>query len=345
MSSVPFRPANTTRTTARALLSLQLVVLATGVLQFAFAPNSVERPLLAAATLAALTAALLLLRIVPEWRRRDLQQHGIDVATMLVAVTLLAAATGAARSALVALYLAPLAGAAIAFARAWLVLLLAALIAGFGFALGAITPQLDIRSVEFGVSLLSMLAPGTAISLLLAALAERMQAATQRIRDLAATDALTGLLNLHAFENVLQQEHRKAERFGRTYSVVMVDIDNLDHVNETLGHDAGSHIINAVAAAIVRSIRSSDVAARLAGDEFAVLVEADTDRAAAIAQRIRNNVYAGTVSVANRLVRANVSVGVATFPLDHLYPKELMILAAQRMQQDRDLRRDPNDPS
>ena len=56
----------------------------------------------------------------------------------------------------------------------------------------------------------------------------------------------------------------------------------------------------------------------------------------AIAQRIRNNVYAGTVSVANRLIRANVNVGTANFPEDHLYPKELMILADQRMQQDRD---------
>ena len=62
---------------------------------------------------------------------------------------------------------------------------------------------------------------------------------------------------------------------------------------------------------------------------------------AAIAQRIRNNVYAGTVSVANRLIRANVNVGTANFPEDHLYPKELMILADQRMQQDRELRRPP----
>ena len=58
-------------------------------------------------------------------------------------------------------------------------------------------------------------------------------------------------------------------------------------------------------------------------------------------QRIRNNVYAGTVSVANRLIRANVSVGTRNFPEDHLYPKELMILADQRMQQDRELRRAP----
>jgi len=188
------------------------------------------------------------------------------------------------------------------------------------------------------------LAPGVAVAVTLGALIGRMQTAAQRIRDLAATDSLTGLLNLRAFEDVLQQEHRKAERFGRPYTLVVVDTDNLKVVNETLGHEAGSQVIVAVGAAIARSIRGSDIAARLGGDEFVVLLsEADAATGAAIAQRIRNNVYAGTVSVANRLIRANASLGVATFPEDHLYPKELMILADQRMQQDRELRRPPAD--
>jgi diguanylate cyclase (GGDEF)-like protein len=169
-----------------------------------------------------------------------------------------------------------------------------------------------------------------------------MHSAVQRISDLASTDALTGLLNLRAFEEVLQQEHRKSERFNRPYTLAVIDVDNLAQVNEMLGHEAGSQVLGAVASAITRSIRGSDVAARLGGDEFIVLlVEADGQTGTAIAQRIRNNVYAGTVSVANRLIRANVNVGTANFPDDHLYPKELMILAEQRMQQDRDLRRPP----
>src|SRR5690606_7914902 len=91
---------------------------------------------------------------------------------------------------------------------------------------------------------------------------------------------------------------------------------------------------------ITRSIRSSDVAARFGGDEFIVLlVEADGRTGAAIGQRIRNNVYAATVSVGSRLIRANVNVGVASYPEDHLYPKDLMLLADQRMQRDRELRR------
>lgn len=324
----------------RALLWLEVLALAVGALQFAFVPSTVQRPLLAALALALLTASILLVRTVPSLQRPAARQYWVGIAALLLCVTLLAIATGAAQSVLVTLYFIPLAAIALAFGRWWLVALLAVVIAALGILLGALTPGIDVRSAEFAVMLLSKLAPGLAISLILGALIEQMQSAVQRISDLAATDHLTGLLNLRAFEDVLQQEHRKAERFGRSYTLVMIDIDNLAQVNELLGHEAGSQVIVAVAAAISRSIRASDVAARLGGDDFVVLLsEADAATGASIAQRIRNNVYAGTVSVANRLIRANASIGVANFPADHLYPKELMILADQKMQQDRELRR------
>lgn len=324
----------------RALLWLEVLALAVGALQFAFVPSTVQRPLLAALALALLTASILLVRTVPSLQRPAARQYWVGIAALILCVTLLAIATGAAQSVLVTLYFIPLAAIALAFGRWWLVALLAVVIAALGILLGALTPGIDIRSAEFAVMLLSKLAPGLAISLILGALIEQMQSAVQRISDLAATDHLTGLLNLRAFEDVLQQEHRKAERFGRSYTLVMIDIDNLAQVNELLGHEAGSQVIVAVAAAISRSIRASDVAARLGGDDFVVLLsEADAATGASIAQRIRNNVYAGTVSVANRLIRANASIGVANFPSDHLYPKELMILADQKMQQDRELRR------
>jgi len=324
----------------RALLWLEVLALAVSALQFAFAPSTVQRPLLAALALALLTASILLVRTVPALQQPSARQYWIGIVALIVCVTLLALATGAAQSALVTLYLIPLAAIALAFGRWWLVALLAIAIAALGFVLGVLTPGIDIRSAEFAVMLLGKLAPGLAVALILGALIEQMQSAVQRISDLAATDHLTGLLNLHAFEDVLQQEHRKAERFGHPYTLVMIDIDNLAQVNELLGHEAGSQVIVSVAAAISRSIRASDVAARLGGDDFVVLLtEADAATGAAIAQRIRNNVYAGTVSVANRLIRANASIGVANFPEDHLYPKELMILADQKMQQDRELRR------
>jgi diguanylate cyclase (GGDEF)-like protein len=337
------QPASDNRDFAAAvLLWLHLLVLAAGALQFAFAAHAVQQPLLAVGALALLILSVLITRSIPALQRPLARQHWIDVITLTISVTALCAATGAVRSSLLSLYAIPLASIAVAFGSWWLVVLLATVVGALGLVLGSLTANTYIGDPEFLTLLFNTFAPAAAVALVVAALIARMQSAVQRISDLASTDALTGLLNLRAFEEVLQQEHRKAERFSRPYTLAVIDVDNLAQVNEMLGHDAGSQVLGTVASAITRSIRSSDVAARLGGDEFIVLlVEADAQTGAAIAQRIRNNVYAGTVSVANRLIRANVNVGTANFPDDHLYPKELMILADQRMQQDRELRRPP----
>jgi diguanylate cyclase (GGDEF)-like protein len=337
------QPASDNRGFAAAvLLWLHLLILAAGALQFAFAPRAVQQPLLAVGALALLMLSMLVTRSIPSLQRPLARQHWIDVTTLMISVTALCVATGAVRSSLLSLYAVPLAGIAFAFGSWWLVVLLAVVVGALGLLLGALTPNTYIGDPEFLTLLFDTFAPATAVALLVASLVTRMQRAVQHISDLASTDALTGLLNLRTFEEVLQQEHRKAERFNRPYTLAVIDVDNLGQVNEMLGHEAGSQVLSTVASAITRSIRGSDVAARLGGDEFIVLlVEADAQTGASIAQRIRNNVYAGTVSVANRLIRANVNVGTANFPDDHLYPKELMILADQRMQQDRQLRRPP----
>ena len=339
----PEQPASDNRDfAAMVLLWLHLLIMSAGALQFVFVPQNVVQPLLAVGALSLLGVSMLITRSIPALQRQLARQHWIDVAVSTLCVALLCAATGAARSSLLPLFSVPLAGIAVAFGSWWLVVLLAVVIGALGLLLGALTPQTYIGDPDFLGLLFNMFAPGTAVALVVAALVGRMHSAVQRISDLSSTDSLTGLLNLRAFEEVLQQEHRKAERFNRPYTVAVIDVDNLAQVNEMLGHDAGSQVLGIVANAITRSIRGSDVAARLGGDEFIVLlVEADAETGTAIGQRIRNNVYAGTVSVANRLIRANVNVGTANFPEDHLYPKELMSLAEQNMEQDRALRRAP----
>jgi diguanylate cyclase (GGDEF)-like protein len=120
----------------------------------------------------------------------------------------------------------------------------------------------------------------------------------------------------------------------------MIDVENIKQTNETLGHDAGNKLITAVAAAISRSIRATDVAARFGGDEFVVLLtDTDLPIATTVGQRIRSHVYAGTISVANRMIRANVHLGLAGFPKEKRNYKELLMLADQRMQHDRELSR------
>jgi len=235
----------------------------------------------------------------------------------------------------------PMAAAAVAFACWWPPLLTAFAAAGCAYLIAAVTPGFQPHNVEFATRLIAQLAPGVVIAMLLAIEIGRGQRAARQIHDLATTDALTGVLNLRAFESALQQAHAFAERRGAHYSILMIDVDNLSQINESAGHEAGSLVLNAVAAAIVRSVRRSDVVARFGGDEFIVLcTHATPDIAASIAQRVRNNVYASTVSAGHRLIRANVSVGAVNYPEDRLHPKDLLMLASHRMQQDRELRKE-----
>jgi diguanylate cyclase (GGDEF)-like protein len=167
---------------------------------------------------------------------------------------------------------------------------------------------------------------------------EQMQGAEQHIQDLRSADPMTGLLNRRAFEEMMAREHRKAERATRPYSVIAVNVANTGEINESAGRDGGNKLISAVAAAIGRSIRASDIAARYDGDEFLVLlIDADMTCAAAISQRIRSNVYAGTISVGNRLIRANIHLGTASYPKDRREAAEILVLSEQRMRHDREL--------
>jgi diguanylate cyclase (GGDEF)-like protein len=310
-------------------------------MQFAFAPDGIDQPLLAAIALVTFASASVLLWLWSSTRAANTPQGLMHVALLLIAVSSIAWLSGSAASGMLAMYGLPIAAASIAFARWWTTLLTALVAVGCAYLLNALTLGVELHSIDFAVRLLAQLLPSAVVAVILAIEIDRGRRAARHIRDLATTDALTGVLNIRAFESALQQAHGYAERRGASYSILMIDVDNLSHINESAGHEAGSLVLNAVAAAIVRSVRRSDVVARFGGDEFiALCTHATPETAAAIAQRIRNNVYASTVSAGHRLIRANVSVGVVNYPEDRLHPKDLLMLASHRMQQDRELRKD-----
>lgn len=110
---------------------------------------------------------------------------------------------------------------------------------------------------------------------------------------LALTDPLTGLPNRRAFERALTTAQLAAERRGIPYAVVALDADELKAVNDAHGHDAGDRLIGAVAAALRDAMRPRDVAARVGGDEFLVLLPGiDADAAGQVTHRIVDQVNA-----------------------------------------------------
>jgi diguanylate cyclase (GGDEF)-like protein len=99
--------------------------------------------------------------------------------------------------------------------------------------------------------------------------------ANQKLEDLAARDPLTGLANRRRFEELLQTEHRRAKRSRSSLSLVAVDVDQFKSYNDIYGHPAGDACLKALAKAVDGVIRRpGDLAARIGGEEFSVLLPA-----------------------------------------------------------------------
>jgi len=133
------------------------------------------------------------------------------------------------------------------------------------------------------------------------------------------SDPLTGLDNRRKLEQDLEREHVRARRHGRTYSVLMLDVDHFKRVNDTYGHSAGDAVLVGVSAAIVGATRTSvDIVARYGGEEIAVLApETDLASAVILAERIRATVESLVIEHDGRQIRVTLSVGCGeSLPID-----------------------------
>lgn len=128
------------------------------------------------------------------------------------------------------------------------------------------------------------------------------------------TDALTGLYNRHYLNNHLDNLVRQSLNNNKPMSIMILDMDHFKSVNDAYGHDIGDEVLKQTAEIIVKSIRSSDLAARLGGEEFVVLMpETDHDQAKEAAERIRRTMESTSMKVSHSVGQLNktVSIGVA----------------------------------
>ncbi|MFB3816239.1 MAG: diguanylate cyclase [Candidatus Methylomirabilales bacterium] len=115
----------------------------------------------------------------------------------------------------------------------------------------------------------------------------------EETRQLAITDPLTGLANHRQFYNQLSREVRRAQRYERPLSLLMLDLDHFKQFNDRYGHLAGDQALREVAEVLRQNARSVDILARYGGEEFAlILPETDLKRAASQAERVRAAVAA-----------------------------------------------------
>ncbi len=127
-------------------------------------------------------------------------------------------------------------------------------------------------------------------------------------RDEAVADPMTGLLNRLTLSSRFAEAQRLAQGTGQCIGVVMCDVDHFKQVNDTHGHDRGDHVLVELADRLRSSLRSTDVAYRVGGEEFVLLLPGrDIDDAALVAERVRQAVAATPVAGLPITVSAGVT--------------------------------------
>ncbi|HEX7059891.1 MAG TPA: EAL domain-containing protein [Solirubrobacterales bacterium] len=180
----------------------------------------------------------------------------------------------------------------------------------------------------------------------------RAEKTEAELRYLADHDSLTGLLDRRRFRSELDQYVSFSARYGGQGAVMIIDIDGLKAVNDTLGHHAGDNLIRQIASIMRERVRATDIVARLSGDEFAVLMpQTDTSGALQLGEDLRAAV-AERAAPGPESDNVTVSVGITMFGGEGDAGSETVLIAADQAmyrakEQGRDqiaLFRDPGEP-
>ena len=142
---------------------------------------------------------------------------------------------------------------------------------------------------------------------------EQLNQALQRVEELAATDALTGLYNRRHFARVLDQLFAESARYRTDLTVAMIDLDGYKQLNDSLGHQMGDQILVLVGGLFRETMRKNDVAARYGGDEFVLLLpRSDVAEATQLVSRVREAFQRRSAQMTNREKGLTMSVGIAS---------------------------------
>jgi diguanylate cyclase (GGDEF)-like protein len=147
----------------------------------------------------------------------------------------------------------------------------------------------------------------------------------------AATDALTGLYNRRLFDEYCDKELNRAKRYGQQLAIVILDLHKLKEVNDRHGHLQGDQVLQLAATTLRKTMRASDFAFRIGGDEFALLLpQTDPEQANTLCRRIRTQ-YEAEVRPLKLELGVTLDYGTAVYPQDGEQKAALMGLADERL--------------
>ncbi|MDR6981446.1 diguanylate cyclase (GGDEF)-like protein [Rheinheimera pacifica] len=133
-----------------------------------------------------------------------------------------------------------------------------------------------------------------------------------RLQQLSKTDYLTQLFNRGHWEESLNQEYKRLQRYPHQSTLLMCDIDHFKRVNDTYGHSAGDLVIQQIADAVRKNLRATDIAGRYGGEEYAILlVETNLEQAAHLAERLRKSVEQLSIKYNSQILKVTLSIGLA----------------------------------
>src|SRR5262249_24214375 len=147
----------------------------------------------------------------------------------------------------------------------------------------------------------------------------------------AATDPLTGLYNRRLFDEYSEKELNRAQRYGQQLAFVILDVHKLKEVNDRRGHLQGDQILQLAATTLRKTVRPSDFAFRIGGDEFALLLpESDPEQALTLCRRVRAQ-YENEIREMKLEIGATLDFGIAVYPQDGDVKRTLLGLADKRL--------------
>ena len=161
----------------------------------------------------------------------------------------------------------------------------------------------------------------------------------------AATDALTGLYNRRLFEEYFAKELNRAKRHNQPIALIIMDLHGFKAVNDRHGHLQGDHVLQLAASTLRKTLRTSDYAFRIGGDEFALLLpHADPAQAGILGRRVRAN-YGAAIEPLKLDLPLALDFGVSVFPNDGDAKDALIRLADERLYELKNSTRAPAPPS
>ena len=148
-----------------------------------------------------------------------------------------------------------------------------------------------------------------------------------KTKELSVTDELTHVYNRRHFQTMLQMEQKRAKRFNRNMSLLMVDVDRFKKYNDSHGHLEGDRVLEEIAKILSENVREVDTVARYGGEEFSIiLTHTSSEEAAQVGEKLRRLVeeHPFKYEKNTRHGQVTISVGVANFPDDAETMEELI---------------------